>query len=54
MRTVALGKKICAGAAGAGFDANTTGDVCLGTCVLGGDAAAIGYFMCDSNFGLVI
>jgi hypothetical protein len=52
--TVALGEKICAGAAGLGFDADTTADICLGTCILGGAVNEIGYFMVDSNFGLVI
>ena len=52
--TVAAGELICAGAAGAGFDADTGGDICLGTCIVGGDAAAIGYFVCDSNYGRVI
>lgn len=51
--TVAAGELICAGASGAGYDYDTAGDVALGTCILGGDAAAIGLFMVDSNFGLV-
>ncbi len=52
--TVAVGEQICAGASGYGYDADTSNDVCVGTCVKGGDAAAIGFVLIDTNFGRVI
>ena len=52
--TVAVGEYICPGADGKGYDADTGNDVIVGTCVKGGDAGDIGYFVCDTNFGRVV